>query len=196
MSMPIIEPSKTTRCQAVTDIIESVALQQTGLSHIINAEGEKIQAGIKYSEKDPSLMLEINNSVHNMINAITRLEVILQGKLELFKDCLCVCSEKETTNQIGVVFEINDNGGLISKTELENIYLYKPGTVRGTITILTEPTSLISQVEKLPEGWSFTGNTLITPIAPDWSVQQLVKLQIGEKDTEGAFELTLVNEVA
>lgn len=43
MSMPIITPSTTTRPQAISDIIESVALEQTGLSHILNAEGEKIQ---------------------------------------------------------------------------------------------------------------------------------------------------------
>ncbi|MEG2051735.1 MAG: thioester domain-containing protein [Oscillospiraceae bacterium] len=43
MSMPIIKPSKTIRYQSITDIIESVALEQTALSHILNAEGEKIQ---------------------------------------------------------------------------------------------------------------------------------------------------------
>lgn len=43
MGMPVITPSTTTRTQAITDIIESVALQETALSHILNAEGEKIQ---------------------------------------------------------------------------------------------------------------------------------------------------------
>lgn len=43
MGMPVITPSITTRAQAVTDIIESVALEETALSHILNAEGEKIQ---------------------------------------------------------------------------------------------------------------------------------------------------------
>lgn len=43
MSMPVIRPSCVSRCQAITDIIESVALEQTALSHILNAEGEKIQ---------------------------------------------------------------------------------------------------------------------------------------------------------
>lgn len=43
MSMPIIKPSGIKRCESVTDIIESVALQQTGLSHILNAEGEKFK---------------------------------------------------------------------------------------------------------------------------------------------------------
>ena len=37
MGMPVITPSTTTRTQAITDIIESVALQETALSHILNA---------------------------------------------------------------------------------------------------------------------------------------------------------------
>ena len=49
MGMPIITPSNTTRCQAITDIIESVALEQTALSHILNAEGEKIQKVVSIS---------------------------------------------------------------------------------------------------------------------------------------------------
>lgn len=43
MGMPVITPSTTTRSQAITDLIESVALEETALSHILNAEGEKIQ---------------------------------------------------------------------------------------------------------------------------------------------------------
>ena len=42
MGMPVITASTTTRNQAVTDIIQSVALEETALSHILNAEGEKI----------------------------------------------------------------------------------------------------------------------------------------------------------
>ncbi|MEG2232509.1 MAG: hypothetical protein RRY16_00820 [Bacilli bacterium] len=89
MSMPIIKPSGITKCEAVTDIIESVALEQTGLSHILNAEGEKIQAAIALSKTNEEL-LSVNKSVQSMVNSITRLETILQGKLELFSDCLCV----------------------------------------------------------------------------------------------------------
>lgn len=43
MGMPIITPGTSTRCQAVTDIISSVALEQTALSHILNAEGENFR---------------------------------------------------------------------------------------------------------------------------------------------------------
>lgn len=88
MSMPIIVPGTGTRCQAITDIITSVALEQTALSHIINAEGEKIQK-IVGSAETAGEMLAVNRSVKSMLNSITRLEMVLQGKLELFEDCLC-----------------------------------------------------------------------------------------------------------
>ncbi len=88
MGMPIIKPSTTTRCQSITDIIESVALEQTALAHILNAEGEKIQK-IVADAKSADEMLSVNKSVQSMVNAISRLEIILQAKLELFDDVLC-----------------------------------------------------------------------------------------------------------
>ena len=88
MSMPVIVPGTGTRCQAITDIITSVALEQTALGHIINAEGEKIQK-IVASAQTAEEMLAVNKSVESMLNSITKLEMVLQGKLELFKDCLC-----------------------------------------------------------------------------------------------------------
>ncbi|MGL5380755.1 hypothetical protein [Clostridium sp.] len=88
MGMPIITPSETTRCQAITDIIESVALEQTALSHILNAEGEKIQKVVANAKSSDEL-LAVNKSVQSMVNTITRLEMVLQAKLEMFEDCLC-----------------------------------------------------------------------------------------------------------
>lgn len=88
MSMPIITPGEGTREQAISDIITSVALEQTGLSHILNAEGEKLQAVIAQAT-DSETLLAVNESVRSTISAVTRLEMVLQAKLELFKDCLC-----------------------------------------------------------------------------------------------------------
>ncbi|MEG0314955.1 MAG: hypothetical protein RR929_04950 [Erysipelotrichaceae bacterium] len=92
MSMPVIKPSGVTKCEAITDIIASVALEQTALSHILNAEGEKIQAVLLLA-KTPEDLLAVNNSVQAMVSTITKLEMVLQSKLELFKDCLCVPCE-------------------------------------------------------------------------------------------------------
>ena len=89
MSMPVITASTTTRDQAVTDLIQSIALEETALSHILNAEGEKIQKIIAYQDVTPELLLATNKSVESTVNAVARLEMILQSKLSSFKDCLC-----------------------------------------------------------------------------------------------------------
>lgn len=88
MSMPIIEGSDIIRCQAITDIIQSVALEQTALSHILNAEGEKLQAIIALTDVTSEELLDANKSVQGMVEAITRLEMLLQAKLSLFGDAL------------------------------------------------------------------------------------------------------------
>lgn len=88
MSMPVIVPGTVSREQAISDIIESVALQETGLSHILNAEGEKIQKIVALATHSNDL-LAVNKSVESMVNTIARLEMILQSKLELFSCVIC-----------------------------------------------------------------------------------------------------------
>ncbi len=89
IGMPVITASTTTRTQAITDLIQSVALEETALSHILNAEGEKIQKVVAMDDATPEMLLATNKSVESMVNAITRLEMILQSKLTAFEDCLC-----------------------------------------------------------------------------------------------------------
>lgn len=89
MGMPVITASTTTRSQAVTDIIESVALEETALFHILNAEGEKIQKMVAMQDVTPEMLLATNKSVESMVNAVSKLEMILQSKLSVFEGCLC-----------------------------------------------------------------------------------------------------------
>ncbi|MEG0961460.1 MAG: hypothetical protein RSD28_00540 [Lachnospiraceae bacterium] len=90
MSMPVIVPGTTTTTQAINDIIESVALEETGLSHILNAEGEKIQAFVAMPGVTPEQLLAVNASVQDTINAVTKLDMILQSKLNLFSGQITV----------------------------------------------------------------------------------------------------------
>lgn len=91
MGMPVITASTTTRAQAITDIIESVALEETALSHILNAEGEKLQKVLSLEEITPEDILATNQSVESMVNSVANLETIPKDKLGLFKDsCICV----------------------------------------------------------------------------------------------------------
>lgn len=71
----------STKCNnSNNDIIESIALIETSLSHILNAEGEKIQKGIKLS-KSISDLICINKSVNTTLIHIISLENILYEKL-------------------------------------------------------------------------------------------------------------------
>ena len=64
------------------EIIKSIANIECSLSHILNAEGEKIQKVVKQI-KDPDKILAINESVGKMIKNITFLEFLLSNKLEI-----------------------------------------------------------------------------------------------------------------
>ncbi len=90
MSMPVITMSNNpvTMCQAVTDLIESIALEEVALSHILNAEGEKIQAALSMEDMDMCKLLEVNDSVTAMVQAVANLELVLKDKLEFVSNNL------------------------------------------------------------------------------------------------------------
>ncbi|MEF9961873.1 MAG: choice-of-anchor A family protein [Erysipelotrichaceae bacterium] len=74
--------------QAINDLFESVALQQTGISHILNAEGEKIQKQLTRVTTIEDLLI-VNASIRSMVDSIIRLELMLQAKLAMFEACSC-----------------------------------------------------------------------------------------------------------
>lgn len=89
MSMPVITPGSISREDAVGNIIESIAMEESSLSHILNAESEKIMNAVDNPETTADQLLAINRSVKSTINAITRIETMLQAKLELFQPMIC-----------------------------------------------------------------------------------------------------------
>ena len=84
----VVVTASTPRKQSISDIITSVALEQAALSHILNAEGEKIQKAVAL-DLSINEMLLVNKSVNSMVKSITNLEMILQMKLETFDCNLC-----------------------------------------------------------------------------------------------------------
>ena len=74
------------------DIIESIALIETALSHILNAEGEKIQKAVCVSDSVCEL-IRVNDSVSKTITNITLLEQILLNKLEIVHNKNCCFNE-------------------------------------------------------------------------------------------------------
>ncbi|MEG2348114.1 MAG: hypothetical protein RSB67_00510 [Clostridia bacterium] len=86
----------------LADIIESIALEEAGIAHILNAEGEKLQK-ITANSKDICEILEANDSVSKTISNISMLEQILLSKLEvvynIIKKCGCkVLDENDCCN--------------------------------------------------------------------------------------------------
>lgn len=92
MSMPKIECTRIDKCCAASSLLQSIALEETAISHILNAEGEKLQKAISLSctQKD---LLEVNKSVKDMVEKITNLETVLKDKLDLIKPILDDCGK-------------------------------------------------------------------------------------------------------
>ena len=81
--MPKIECNDIDKRCAATSILQSIALQEAALAHIINAEGEKIQKVVCMEHVNLKDLIEVNESVTEMIEKITALECILKDKAEL-----------------------------------------------------------------------------------------------------------------
>lgn len=89
MGMPVIKPGTISRGDAIGDIIESVALEESALAHVLNAESEKLMSVVDHPDTTPNQLLSINQSVQSTISAITRLELQLKAKLEIFQKSIC-----------------------------------------------------------------------------------------------------------
>lgn len=77
------------RRKAITELIEAVAEQQEALARILDAEPKKIEKVSELCPTNVDDLIRIDNSVERVIAAVTRLELALQLKLDLFQDCLC-----------------------------------------------------------------------------------------------------------
>ena len=82
------EMPKVTLDQAVIDLMESIALQESALSHILCAETQKMKAALSMEELDLCKLLEVNDSATNMVHAVANLELILKEKLEFIANNL------------------------------------------------------------------------------------------------------------
>lgn len=76
-------------CQSFADVIESIALTEASIAHILNAEGEKLQKAIACS-RNVSELLCVNESVLKTITHSTQLEQMLYYKLESILSTGCL----------------------------------------------------------------------------------------------------------
>lgn len=94
MSMPKIECNNIDKCCAASSLLQSIALEETAISHILNAEGEKIQKVISLHNCDKKDLIKVNKSVEDMVDKITALEIVLKSKLDTITPLLEECDKK------------------------------------------------------------------------------------------------------
>jgi hypothetical protein len=89
-NLPNITPSITvTRDDAVNLILTSIAMEELGLSHIINAEGEKLQfvlgtlPGVTPPKATLNDLFAVNSSIRETLREINKKEFVLLNKLDL-----------------------------------------------------------------------------------------------------------------
>ena len=88
MGMPEIRSSNVSRSQAITDILQSIALEEAALAHILNAEGEKLQCAVAMECITAEKLIEVNETVRRTMEPAAKFEQALQAKLAvLFQDC-------------------------------------------------------------------------------------------------------------
>ncbi|MCK8823777.1 hypothetical protein [Fuchsiella alkaliacetigena] len=83
MSAPEI-PERTQE-EALTDLLESIALEETALAHILNAEGKKIQAIAGMMEEGTITSeeaIEQQEAIIRMLRMPIKKQMLLQFKLE------------------------------------------------------------------------------------------------------------------
>ena len=89
MSMPTIpkEPHRPNIKEVAIDLLESIALEEIALSHIMNAEAEKIQAFVGKHLNFPTHphsddIIKFNKGVNQLLETIVMKEWLLLKKLE------------------------------------------------------------------------------------------------------------------
>ena len=109
MSMPNFPNPKTlpNKEEAINAILTSIAMEEAALSHILNAEGEKLQYAIaKLSShtcgtSGVDKILQVNESVSSLLEQVTDLQLILKNKMRLAASLLqksCTCQPKQISN--------------------------------------------------------------------------------------------------
>lgn len=80
--------------QVINLLLASIAFEELGLAHVINAEAEKIQAavgtlpGVSLTATTISQLLSVNRAVNRTLQTVLKNQMLLQFKLEEVTDLL------------------------------------------------------------------------------------------------------------
>ena len=85
-SFPTISPPLT-RAEAINMVLSSIAMEELGLSHILNTEGEKLQfvlgtiPGLTGGSASFEDVLNTNKSINEMLNTTVQNQMLLNSKM-------------------------------------------------------------------------------------------------------------------
>lgn len=157
MGIPTFPDDNISSEDAVNLLLASIAYEELGLAHIINAEGEKIQLALGLSGVTIPDLLEVNDSVRKMLKQITKKENVLEDKLEDIIEVI-----KELTREIihKNTATVTANDGDLIFTDNDSAYyftvVFGSNSVTGT---------LVPQTTPIPQAPSLTlSNAVIGPV--------------------------------
>jgi len=88
MSMPEIDLEDIPPRDALAAIIASIALQEAAVAHVLNAEGEKIQAVVGLDDATLADLQGINDSVGDLVGSVSNLSGEISRKLRTAMEAL------------------------------------------------------------------------------------------------------------
>ncbi|WP_020620713.1 collagen-like triple helix repeat-containing protein [Paenibacillus daejeonensis] len=117
-NLPNITPTiSLSRDDVVNLLFSSIAMEELGLAHIINAEGEKIQyalgtlAGVSGPAATLNQILQVNQSAQSMLDTVFRQEMMLDSKLKTASNLPTLAGPAGATGATGAPGE---PGGVLS----------------------------------------------------------------------------------
>ncbi|GIN74505.1 hypothetical protein J14TS2_49800 [Bacillus sp. J14TS2] len=97
-NIPNITPEiSINRDDVINLLLASIAFEELGLAHIINAEGEKVQYVLGTLTTSPDIiselddLLAINDNVQSTLEVILKKELLLQTKLKNIIELISSC---------------------------------------------------------------------------------------------------------
>ena len=174
-TIPRIAPTiSLSRTQVINLLLASVALEELGLAHIINAEGEKLQAvlerlpGLSVTASSFAGLISINREVRRTLQTALKSQMLLQFKLEEILQSsetvpsIPVFIDAGSAWSVGTQFGNNPNSGYTTlicpdkdKTvvlglghnhiDIGDVYIHRNGTILS-VTITTDSPYIMDQV--------------------------------------------------
>jgi len=178
MSMPIIDLDDIPPRDALAAIMASIALQEAAIAHVLNAEGEKIQAVVGLDGASVEDLQGINESVGDLVDNVSSLAGEIQRKLRTAMEALYPgqLPEAVATLTVRIVDEgnnpVNATGASFTLTNTDNpLDQYFSFPVGSAIRINNIPPGTYTlQQTAAPSGHSIDPNEYTVEVLEDGSI--------------------------